>query len=140
MYKNSVDDANLVYVRDYFELFHWPIQVLSTNYTAGTKFIIRVQYTWDSNPGNDYTLKVYSKQDLTILDSNGNSNMWHMDGQYPSAFTKSHYRTDTTTTTPEWTPVSLHEIWLVSNNVNQFFNLLFNNPITMIVWWNWMAP
>ena len=76
-----------MYTRDDFDLFHWPIHILESNYSAGDKFIIWIQYTWDGYPARDYTLKVYSKQKLTVLDIDGASNMWHMDGQFPSRFT-----------------------------------------------------
>ena len=137
VYKNSISSANLVYSRDDFELFHWPVQVLASNYSAGDKFLITVQYTWGGYPARDYTVKVYSKQDLSILDSDGKTNMWHMDGQFPSAFTKSHYRKETTTFTPSWSPRSLHDIWLVSNNVQQFSDLVSSHPWTLFVWFTW---
>ena len=111
VYKGSVDAANLMQTYSYTGYFHYPIQLLSTEYTAGDTFYITVKYTWTygfgSYPAKDYTVHVYSKQDLTILDASSKSNMWHMDGQFPSAFTVSHYRADTTAWTPTWTPRSL---------------------------------
>jgi hypothetical protein len=38
-----------------------------------------------------YTARVYSKQDLQVLNDRGQSNMMHMDGQSPSGFTNSVY-------------------------------------------------
>jgi len=129
---------NLVHARNEYDIYHWPIQVIESNYTAGDKFIITVQYNWQFGlgryPARDYTVKVYSKQNLSVLDSQGKTNMWHMDGQFPSAFTESHYRKETTVWTPEWTPRSLYEIWLASNNVQQFSNLVLNNIWTLFVW------
>jgi len=39
----------------------------------------------------EYTARVYSKQDLQVLNDRGQSNMIHMDGQSPSGFTDSNY-------------------------------------------------
>lgn len=87
-------------------------------------------------PARDYTVKVYSKQDIAVYDSSGKTNMWHMDGQYPSGFTNSHYRKETTTWTPTFSPRSLYDIYLVSNNVQQFFDLVLNNFWTVFVWYS----
>jgi hypothetical protein len=38
--------------------------VLENDYTAGTVFQLAVRYTWFGSPFKDYTVKVYSKQDL----------------------------------------------------------------------------
>jgi hypothetical protein len=111
VYKGTVDDANLVGSQTYTSYFHYPIQVLSNEYEAGDTFSIAVTVTWNSGfgfyPAKDYTVHVYSKQDLTIYDVNTWSNMWHMDGQFPTAYTESHYRTATTSWTATWTPRSL---------------------------------
>jgi len=111
----------------------------SSNYTAGEKFIITVQYDWQYGlkmyPARDYTVKVYSKQDLDVKDSLGRTNMWHMDGQFPSGFTNSHYRKDTTTYTSTWTPRSLYDIWIASNNMAQFADIVLNNIWTLGVWY-----
>lgn len=107
---------------NYYDLFHRPYYVAESEYAAGDKFILEVQYDWtygwSNYPGNDYTLKIYSKQNLEIKDENGETNMWNMDGQFPSRFTKSHFRTETTRWMPEFKPKSLQDIWLVSNNIN----------------------
>lgn len=80
-------------------------------------------------------MKVYSKQNLDVRNSEGQTNMWHMDGQFPSGFTKSHYRTETTRYTPPFTAKSLSDAWIASNNVEQFTHLVFENPVTLIKWW-----
>lgn len=55
-------------------------------------FTITVSYTWSGNTAEDYTVKVYSTQDLTVTDTRGNSNELHMDGTSPSGFTGfNHY-------------------------------------------------
>jgi hypothetical protein len=62
-----------------------------TSYNGGDKFKVVVQYTWDQQPAKDYTVKIYSKQNLEVKDANGATNMIHMDGQQPSGFTSSTY-------------------------------------------------
>lgn len=138
VYKNTADAANLVSSYTQNDYFSYPIQILSNEYSAGDKFYITVLYQWTygigSYPAKDYTVHVYSKQDLSILDRDGKTNMWHMDGQFPSAFANSHYRTETTTWTPTWTPRSLQDVWIVSNNVSQFLYLVWNN-FWVVFWW-----
>ena len=55
----------------YSDQFTYPI--LITSYSAGVVWKIKVQYTWFGSPAPDYTLKVYSTQDLEIKDANGNT-------------------------------------------------------------------
>lgn len=104
LYKNSV----LIDSKAYYDAFHWPLQVLEASYSANDIFKLSVMYDWDYGldkyPARDYTVKVYSKQNLQVKNSAGQTNMWNMDGQYPSAFTKSHYRTETTRYMPEFKP------------------------------------
>jgi hypothetical protein len=50
-----------------------------------------VTYDWIGRMSRDYTISVYSSQDLEVLDEEGEGNMIHMDGQEPSGFTKSEY-------------------------------------------------
>lgn len=62
----------------YSDQFNYPL--LITTYNAGTVFRIAIKYDWigsaadtvtqDYQPIKDYTVSVYSKQDLTILDAN----------------------------------------------------------------------
>lgn len=57
-------------------------------YNTGTKFKITVQYIWNDNPNNDFTLKAYSKFDnVNILDSNGKTSIVHYNGSSLSGFT-----------------------------------------------------
>jgi len=123
------NEATIISSLYYYEAYHRPFKYEEANYVAGDTFLIDVTYDWkgissSEHPNRDYTLKVYSKQNLEIKDSKSRTNMWHMDGQYPSGFTKSHYRKDTTKWTPEFTPRSLSDIWTVSNNLTQFLFLL----------------
>ena len=53
---------------------------------------VKVKYTWFDSPVKDYTLSVYSKQDLKVKDHLGKTSVFHMDGQEPSGFTHSSYR------------------------------------------------
>lgn len=127
VYKNTQD----VIVKNlyYYDAYHIPVQVTSGSYSAGDKFIMTVAYDWEYGSSSypwkaqDYTLKIYSKENLEIKDADGKTNMWFMDGRYPSAFTKSHYRQETDRWTPTWQPRSLTDIWLVSNNFDQFWQL-----------------
>ena len=84
LYKN---DMSFKIVEKTFTEDFQPQMVLEANYAAGDKFLIDVQVDWygideesDRYPVPDYTLKIYSKQTLVIKDSDGQSNMWHMDG------------------------------------------------------------
>jgi hypothetical protein len=70
--------------------FSYPI--LITDYQGGDTFKIVVSYTWFDSPAKDYTLSVYSKQELEIRDQEGEMSVLHMDGQEPSGFTHSGYR------------------------------------------------
>ena len=63
-----------------------------TDYNAGDTFKVRARYEWLGAPDKDYTVKVYSKQNLEIKDSRGQTSVIHMDGQAPSGFTASTYR------------------------------------------------
>jgi len=131
VYKNSMD--NEVAGKTYMEGVSAPIQITSSEYSAGDTFYIAVQYNWAglydwrTHPFSDYTLHVYSKQNLEVKNSKGNTNMWHMDGQYPSHFEDSHYRKDTTDWTPEFKPRSIVDVWYASNNVGQFAYIVLNN-------------
>lgn len=70
--------------------FSYPI--LLKTYSAGDRFKVRAKYLWFDSPAKDYTVGIYSKQNLEVLDSTGSSNILHMDGKTPSGFTKSTYR------------------------------------------------
>ena len=51
------------------------------DYAAEDVFAIQVQYNWFGATKEDFTVKVYSRQELSIVDSDGNTNQIHMDGQ-----------------------------------------------------------
>jgi len=90
LYKNT-DLVNVVTYRYYFESFAMPIKVEEADYNNGDVFTLKVKYLWFGSPEPDYTVKVYSKQNLAIRDSDGVTNEIHMDGQCPSGFTDSTY-------------------------------------------------
>ena len=52
------------------------------------------------SPHADYTLSIFSEQDLQILNDEGNQNMIRMDGQEPRGFTDSDYKGMTRTAAP----------------------------------------
>jgi hypothetical protein len=69
------------------------------------------------------------------MNEHSETNMWHMDGQFPSAFTDSTYEIPTTTKTPTFAPKSLADIFLVSHgNLGTFMSYLLNNIWTLF-WW-----
>ena len=66
--------------KQYYDAFSIPIMLTESDYAAGDTIYMKVRYDWNGSPVNDYTLKVHSKMDLEIVDENGKSNMYHMDG------------------------------------------------------------
>jgi len=66
----------------------YPILVPSSSYTADTTYRLDVYYMFpEDHPAKDYTVRVYSKQTLTVLDSNDEARELHMDGTTePSGF------------------------------------------------------
>ena len=88
---NAADTNTPLGQKYYVEQYSKPIKIAAADYTANTSFLLMVKYYWMNSPAKDYTVKVYSKQNLSVLDSNGNTNMKHMDGQTPSGFTDSTY-------------------------------------------------
>jgi hypothetical protein len=75
----------------YAEYFHKPILLKEKDYSKNSQYIIRVDYKWYNSPARDYTVKVYSKMDVPVKDSNGKLSITHMDGQVPSGFTSSSF-------------------------------------------------
>jgi hypothetical protein len=87
LYKGS----NRLEYKYYYDQLNYPIMVKESDYSAGDSFTLKVGYKWFTNTVKDYTVKVYSKQDLDIYDQYGELNVLHMDGQSPSGFTDSSY-------------------------------------------------
>lgn len=75
----------------YSEDWYMPVMVEEADYAAGDVFTLTVTYDWIGRMSRDYTISVYSSQDLEVLDEEGEGNMIHMDGKSPSGFTKSEY-------------------------------------------------
>lgn len=55
--------------------------VLESEYEAGDVFNFKIYYRWYGYSSEDFTVKVYSRMDLEVLDERGETNMLHMDGQ-----------------------------------------------------------
>ena len=55
--------------------------------------------------GRDMTFSVYSKQNLSIKDKDGKVNMLHYDGNEPSGFTNSDYKSSS----QAWTAVGIQK-------------------------------
>jgi hypothetical protein len=53
---------------------NYPLMVEESSYRAGDTFTLKVQYKWYTNPVRDYTVGVYSSQDLEVKDSRGQTN------------------------------------------------------------------
>jgi hypothetical protein len=85
-------NGNILKTMTYEEQWIEPYLVAESTYAAGDAFTMEIDYYWDTFYAKDYTIKVYSKQTLSVKDSKGNTNMIHMDGKEPSGFTKSKYR------------------------------------------------
>ena len=66
---------------------HDPYLVKEADYEAGATFRFKVDYRWYGYSAEDFTVKVYSKQDLEVKDQKGNTNQLNMDGTQPSGFT-----------------------------------------------------
>ena len=70
-------------------MYHIPIAVY--DYDPGRTYVIAVKYDWHDSPAKDYTVKVYSKHDLEIEDSDGDNQILYTDGHQPSEFTGNPY-------------------------------------------------
>ena len=130
------EDYSIIEEKYYYDQFSYPILVPASNYSAGEKLRMQVFYQWQLSPTPDFTLKVYSKQNLIITDaSNHEPNMWHMDGQYPSRFTWSSYNTDTTDHTAPFKPDCLYDVILAATSFADFIRLIQLNPWTLLLWY-----
>ena len=66
---------------------HTPKPFLLSEAITPGKFTISVKYiAWWGSKHRDFTVGMYSKHDLFIKDSSGNSNELHTDGSFPSEF------------------------------------------------------
>tara|TARA_B110000285_G_scaffold232359_1_gene303236 strand:+ start:1251 stop:1982 length:732 start_codon:yes stop_codon:yes gene_type:complete len=74
----------------YSDQFNYPLLV--TTYSAGVVFKFAVQYTWFGSVAPDYTITVYSKQNLEVKNANGGTNVVNYDGTEPSGYTGSSFK------------------------------------------------
>jgi len=89
---NAANPNTIIEYKYYVEQYQKPIIIPEANYAAGTVFELAVKYLWFGSPYKDYTVKVYSKQDLVVRDkTTGSTSVIHMDGQTPSGFTNSTF-------------------------------------------------
>ena len=64
-----------------YSLFSTPLIIQEADYEAGDVFTMNVGWDWGFGPeAQDFSVLVYSTQDLEVKDSNGETNMLHMDG------------------------------------------------------------
>lgn len=68
----------------YMDYYHLPIMI--EDYDADEEFVISVKYYWYGSPRRDFTVKVYSVDGNDVVNSDGETNMLHADGQSPSEF------------------------------------------------------
>jgi hypothetical protein len=66
-----------------------PIKVAS--FSPNEVFAVWMKYKWNNSPAKDFTVKVYSKVNIKVEDSNKVTNQLHADGKEPSEFTESEY-------------------------------------------------
>lgn len=76
------------------------------SYSAGDKFTIKVWFDWNwKASARDYSVVVYSKQNIQILDEEDHNNMLDYQGYNPSGFTSSFYRKGSSDAGGQhWTP------------------------------------
>jgi len=83
IYQNGVNLEN----KYYMDYLNEPMLIAEADYEAGDTWTFEIDYWWFSGrTPRDYTVKVYSSQDLEVKDKKGNTNMLHNDGQEPSGF------------------------------------------------------
>jgi len=58
---------------------HNPIKL--TEFVPGEKLKLEIKYLWFNSPHRDYTIKIHSKMNIPIYDSDGKTNQLHADGQ-----------------------------------------------------------
>lgn len=86
------EDGGATYTAYKLYADQFPYPILITSYDAGTVWTVKITWTWFDSAAPDYTLKVYSKQDLEILDEEQATSQINYNGDCPSGFTNSDYR------------------------------------------------
>ena len=131
------------YFGEYFDMDQFSHPILLTSYNANDSFTLKVRYLWMGSPAKDYTVRIYSKQKLEVLDSHGKTNMLHMDGQLPTGFTNSSYRGMPTPVEEEEIVVeALSDLFAIANAEGKFnlFALIgacFQYPAVCFNPFNW---
>jgi len=64
------------------------------DYSAGETFKVVVDYYWLLNGVRDYTVSIYSKQRIEIVDEYGETNMLYTDNREPTEFTTNRYKSN----------------------------------------------
>lgn len=77
--------------RYYYDQYHRPIVMTSSDYTANEEIWIQVRYEWVGQTHKDYTVKVHSKQSGVQVLKSGAANQLFTDGASPSEFTNTTY-------------------------------------------------
>ena len=92
VYTKNGQEIESFYGQGYYqEQFPYSVIIPESDYRAGKTLIFYVKYEWMGSPAPDYTVSVYSKQNLEVVDKNNMMRIVHMDGQSPSGFTDSSY-------------------------------------------------
>jgi hypothetical protein len=117
----------------YSDVASTPIILLSNQYLAGDVLTVKVQYDWHGNSGaNDYTVSMYSRQNLEIKDSSGKTNQIYMDNvNTPSGLNIE----------PMPMPTSFWDLFVVAKPLftqYDIFDLFFKNLWTLDIvnWFN----
>jgi hypothetical protein len=69
-----------------------PILVREEDYDVKDNFTISIQYNWHWSTARDFTVTIYSRQHLEIVDWKKETYEIYMDGDTPNGFTKSNFR------------------------------------------------
>ena len=86
--------TNISKYKYYYEYYHNPLLISPTSYNPGDTLRIYVDQKWAGSPARDFTVMVYSQmapESTWIVNTDGLSNMMHMDGSKPTGFLKSTY-------------------------------------------------
>ena len=114
----------------------WYYHLKPEHYSAGTVLSMTTKFNWHWQlAARDYSIVVYAKQNVTIKDSGGKTNMLHYDGQSPSGFTGSRYRTEQTGWTPNFSTqrvTSLPQLLRYSTSISDFISLFLINWRSLI--------
>ena len=64
-----------------YQFYNEPFLLAESDYSAGDTFKIHVDFHWGFGfEARDYTVSIYSKHQVEVLDKRGKTNMLHMDG------------------------------------------------------------